>query len=171
MEVSDAWKQPYEAWDKGDLKRAFRLFQTQAKAGQDHAQLNLGYFYDQGLGTRVNKVKAMQWYLRAYRKGEAAAASNIATLYRDKGKPRQALAWYLRAAQLKDGDAMLDAAKYFIAGVGARRNLVVARRLLKRAVAGTCITEAGREEARVWLATVAHPDTAAGRTRIRRAGR
>jgi TPR repeat protein len=51
---------PYTAWENGDLKLAFRLFVSQAATGDSGAQLNLGYFYDLGLGTRKNREKAMR---------------------------------------------------------------------------------------------------------------
>jgi TPR repeat protein len=48
---------PYAAWDSGDVKTAFRLFRSQAQAGDEGAWLNLGYFYDVGLGTRRRRIK------------------------------------------------------------------------------------------------------------------
>jgi uncharacterized protein len=160
-------RDPHGAWDRGDLKQAFHLFSLQAAAGDDGAQLNLGYFYDCGLGTRRNRVKAMLWYRRAYRQGSSAAASNIATVYRDNGQPRQAFAWYKRAALMKDGDALVEMAKHYLSGSGVRRNGPEARRMLKRAIASTHITEAGREEAQVLLHVA---QQTAARDRVKKRG-
>jgi uncharacterized protein len=129
MAHADSTKDPYAAWERGRLRTALRLFAAQAKTGDSSARLNLGYFYDVGLGTRRNKAQALRWYRLAYRQGSGAAASNIATVYRDEGRPALALAWYRRAVSL---------------AVAA----------LKRAVASDDITPAGREEARRLLRRV-----------------
>ena len=114
---------PYAAWDSGDFRTAFRLFAAQAQAGDHDVELNLGYFYDVGLGTRKNRVKAMYWYRRAYRRGSGAAASNIATIYRDEGRHAMEFAWYKRAAILQDGDAEVEIAKLYLSGSGVRKEV------------------------------------------------
>jgi TPR repeat protein len=53
--------------------------------------LNLGYFYDRGLGVRRSEAKALYWYRRAYRRGDASGANNIGTIYRERGDLRQAV--------------------------------------------------------------------------------
>jgi TPR repeat protein len=148
MARSQPSKDPFTAWERGKLRVAFRLFAAQAKAGDSGARLNLGYFYDVGLGTRKNKVKALRWYRLAYKQGSGAAASNIATVYRDEGRPALALAWYKRAATLKDDDAAVEVAKHYLEGSGVRKHRGSAVAALKRAMASCHITQAGREEAR-----------------------
>jgi TPR repeat protein len=56
-----------EHWDRGELKSAFRLFLRAARAGDSGARVNLGYFYDSGLGVKPNRDLALYWYRRAYR--------------------------------------------------------------------------------------------------------
>jgi TPR repeat protein len=148
MAHSDPFKDAHAAWERGRLKTAFRLFAAQAKAGDSGARLNLGYFYDLGLGIRKNKAQALRWYRLAYRQGSGAAASNIATVYRDEGRPALALAWYKRAASLKDGDAAVEVAKHYLEGSGVRKHRGLAVAALKRAIASRHITEAGREKAK-----------------------
>ncbi len=46
-------------WDRGKLRSAFRLFRVAAKAGDKGAQLNLGYFYDKGIGVRGDQSAAL----------------------------------------------------------------------------------------------------------------
>src|SRR3954471_2007023 len=112
--MAHPFKDAHAAWECGKLKVAFRLFLAQAKAGDSGARLNLGYFYDVGLGTRKNKAQALRWYRRAYQQGSGAAASNIANVYRDKGRVALALAWYKRAVSLKDDDAAIEVAKHYL---------------------------------------------------------
>jgi uncharacterized protein len=147
MAHSDLFKDAHAAWEGGRLKVAFRLFAAQAKAGDGGARLNLGYFYDVGLGTRKNKAQALRWYRLAYRQGSGAAASNIATVYRDKGRPALGLAWYKRAVSLKDDDPAVEVAKHYLEGSGVRRHRGLAVAALKRAIASRHITQAGREKA------------------------
>jgi uncharacterized protein len=154
MAHADSTKDPYAAWERGRLRTAFRLFAAQAKTGDSSARLNLGYFYDVGLGTRRNKAQALRWYRLAYRQGSGAAASNIATVYRDEGRPALALAWYRRAVSLKDDDAAVEVAKHYLQGSGVRKHRGLAVAALKRAIASNNITPAGREEAQRLLKRV-----------------
>lgn len=64
-------------WDQGELRRAFRLFLSGAKAGDVSCQVNLGYFYDEGIGVKANPIRALFWYRKAYRAGCPEAACNI----------------------------------------------------------------------------------------------
>jgi len=139
--------QAHDAWERGEYKAAFRVYKILANRAADGGMLNLGYFYDQGIGVRKNRAQAMKWYLRAYRRGSGAAASNIATIYRDEGRHRLEAQWYKRAVRLQDGDAAVELAKLVIKGKGIRFDRSYASRLLKRAAASRYITEDGREEA------------------------
>jgi TPR repeat protein len=49
-------------WEKGHLRAAFRTFLAAAKAGNTGAQVNVGYFYDLGIGVRANRNAALHWY-------------------------------------------------------------------------------------------------------------
>lgn len=137
----------HEAWEKGELERAFSLFRRCAGLGQVGCMIDLGYFYDEGVGVKADKQKAMSWYKRAYRRGDSAAASNVAILYREQGRHRLERQWFERAASLGDGDAQVDLAKLYLEGKGARRSIEKAIELLTKAVHSQLITEAGREEA------------------------
>jgi TPR repeat protein len=57
---------------------------------------------------------ALYWYRRAYRRGYRSAANNVGIVYRNEGKPRQALSWFKRAVALKDADANVEIAKIHI---------------------------------------------------------
>ena len=49
QEKNRLFTQANAAWDKGDLRQAFALFMQAAKLGDVSCQLDLGYFFDQGL--------------------------------------------------------------------------------------------------------------------------
>src|SRR5580765_1544668 len=97
-------------WEKGNLRAAFRLFLAAAKGGNAGSQLNVGHFYDEGIGIRANRSAALYWYKRLYRRKNAAAAANIGTIWRDQGNSKRALGWFEKAIGLGDDDANLDIA-------------------------------------------------------------
>src|SRR5712692_4784933 len=102
------------AWNRGNLRAAFRLFLKAAKGGDQAAKLNVGYFYDRGLGVGRDLTAALYWYKRAYRSGDASAANNIGTIWRDKRNDKRALAWFQCAVRLGDHAANLEIAKHFL---------------------------------------------------------
>jgi TPR repeat protein len=101
-------------WDCGKLRSAFSLMVSAAKLGDCAAQLDLGYFYDYGLGVKRNREMAMHWYRRAWRNGLSSGANNIGTIFRDQGQPRRALGWFLKAVAKGDPDANLEIAKLYV---------------------------------------------------------
>jgi TPR repeat protein len=138
----------HAAWESARNKEAFRLFLIGARAGIVGCMLDLGYFYDVGIGTRRDKAKAMSWYKRAYRSKDAAAASNIAVLYQEQSKNRLAFQWFKRSAKLGDGDSALELAKLYLSGRGVRRSVPHAMRQLEAAISSKSVTPASRSEAR-----------------------
>lgn len=73
-----------------------------AERGQVLAQLNLGYLYEKGQGTRKDLKQAISWYRKAAEQGNAKAQYNLAVMY-DNGRGvkkdyEQAAYWYLEAA-------------------------------------------------------------------------
>lgn len=49
-------------------RRALQLFLEAARNGDKAALLNIGYFYDKGVGVKRDRTKALYWYKRAYRR-------------------------------------------------------------------------------------------------------
>lgn len=112
--ADELFRRGHEQWERGRLRSAFLLFLAAAKRGDTGAQVNLGYFYDVGIGTRPNRNAALLWYRKAYRAGERTAASNIATIFRDEKKLNKSISWFQRAVELGDGDANLELAKIYL---------------------------------------------------------
>ena len=94
-----------------------------------------------------------KWRPRALR-GDITAMSNLAASYRILGKNQLSANWYKRAADHGDGDAKCDWAYCLQHGVGIRRNVDLAERTYRGAIASKCITAFGREEAMYHLATL-----------------
>jgi len=133
------------AWKRGKLRVAFRLLLKAAKCGDRAAKLNVGYFYDKGLGTRRDLAAALYWYKRAYRSGDASAATNIGTIWRDERNAKRALAWFQRAVRLGDHGANLEIAKHFLRSDSEASKAVV---YLKRVSDSDLVSESEIQEAK-----------------------
>ena len=139
------------AHHEGRFAVAFRALNYWAEQGEASAFAMLGFMYDAGQGTRKNKAKAIFWYQKAYANGEAIAASNLATVYRDSSQPRLEFEWYNRAAELGDGDALVEVGIRYLSGKGTRRNAPMAKKCFAAALRSKYICEAGRDTARQLL--------------------
>ena len=129
-----------------DPAYAVRLLRAAAEGGISEAFSSLAYAYDVGLGVRANRAEAERWYRRAFRSGNSIGAYNLATIYRDAGDFRSAFRWWQRAADLKDGDAMVDVAYCYQYGVGVRKSIAAARKQYRRAIASRDISPVGRRQ-------------------------
>jgi TPR repeat protein len=158
-EADDLLARAHRQWEKGQLRSAFRLFLAAAKRGDVTAQLDLGYFYDTGIGIRPNRSASLQWYKRAYRQGHGSAASNIATIFRDEGDARQAIAWFKRAVRLGDIDANLEIAKVFLQDKKRAADAVPYLKRVAAAKPKVDVTEASKEEAERFLKTLSLAET------------
>jgi TPR repeat protein len=145
VRADEAFAKASAAWEAGRLREALRLFLFAAKLGGG-SDLNIGYFYDVGLGVKRNRAKAMRWYMRAYRQHDLSAANNIGTIYRDDGDVKRALEWFGRAIRMGDADASVVAAKMLLREKGREAEI---KRYLERALKARedDITEGGRDEA------------------------
>ena len=147
LKPDQLFKVACSAWDSGDLGCAFELFAEGAEAGDASCQLNLGYFYDRGLHVVRDQRAARHWYREAYHQGEASAASNIATLYRDAREYGRMVWWWRAAIRMGDGDALLELGRCYETGRGVPVDRVRAAGCYDRLLASEFTTEASREAA------------------------
>jgi uncharacterized protein len=140
-----------DAWANGRMVEAFNILRLAATSGDKHCMLNLGYFYDHGIGISRCKSAALHWYKAAFRSGDLAAASNLASCYTKQGDHRRAMLWYKRAASLGDGDAEVEIAKILRTPNASPRAQVLAVRSLRHALNSRFISDAAREEAKLLL--------------------
>jgi tetratricopeptide (TPR) repeat protein len=134
--------------DDGDSKSAFRLMLAAAKLGDTGAQVNVGNYYDAGIGVRQNRAAAMYWYKRAYSRGYSCAAHNIGIIWRNEKQHRRALAWFRRAVELGDDDSSLDIGKHYLY---EGNNPAKAIAHFKRVIRAKSVTGASVEEATLLL--------------------
>jgi TPR repeat protein len=145
----------------GRRQQAFETTLDAARRGDAGAALNVGYFYDRGIGTRADAALAYRWYLEAHRKGDSSGTNNIGTLLRDQGHDRRALIWFRKAVRAGNADANLNLAQLHL----ARNEAAAAVRCLEAALRSKTITEGSREQAERSLRRIRRrPQGRAGRT-------
>uniref|UniRef100_UPI000B2125D2 tetratricopeptide repeat protein n=1 Tax=Aliarcobacter skirrowii TaxID=28200 RepID=UPI000B2125D2 len=71
----------YSAYEKGDYKTAFIIFEDLASKGDAKAQYNLGFMYDNGYGVKQDYKKAIEWWEKAATQGYIDAQNNLGVMY------------------------------------------------------------------------------------------
>ena len=123
------------AWDAGRLRSAFNLFMRGAKAGDASCQLDLAYFYDEGIGIKPNRLNAQLWYERAFANGSACAAHNLGLMLLASKDISAAREWFARAIQQGEPDSLYELAKLEI----RTHQVNKARGLLKKLLSNQAI--------------------------------
>src|SRR5262249_12017138 len=93
-----------------DQVRAMELFQRAANQGDAVAEMEVGYFYENGLGgLRKDQSEALKWYLKAAGHGNAFGQMKVGEAYLNgNGVPRdpsRAFDLFQRAAQQNQAEA------------------------------------------------------------------
>jgi len=93
-----------------------------AANGDAHAQYELGFMYDRGLGVRQDYREAASWYRKAAEQGNASAQFHIGQMC-DTGNGvqqdyQEAASWYLKAAEQGEALAQLYLGFLFEHGQG-----------------------------------------------------
>jgi len=141
------------AWEQGDEKKAFELFHQATEQGDENSWLNLGYCYDESIGTKKDKTKAMYWYKRAAQNGDLSAYTNIAIYYASICDFTQAKCWYLDALEKGDKEVALELVKLGLDGKInlSRANILKYLQIIIDAECMVEVSEASQEEARLLL--------------------
>lgn len=103
-----------EAFNRGNYDAAAAHWNPPAKAGDPHAQYNLGLLWENGLGkTPRRPEEAARWYLQSANQGYTAAMVALAKLQWRSGHQEAALSWLNLAARWND-----QSAKTLLASMG-----------------------------------------------------
>lgn len=99
-----------------------------AQKGDSHAQVQLGYRYDEGIGLKKDHEKAVELYLKAEKQNNAAAQNNLGWAYHQglgvKQDYTKAKEWYEKAIANKSIDiitksmALNNLAELYTEGLG-----------------------------------------------------
>jgi TPR repeat protein len=124
-------------FDKEDYGSAFREFSTASDAGYAAAKGALGYLYDGGLGTQVDKTKAVALYREASDGNVGFAAHNLGVMLREgTGAPIDypaSLAYFRKAVSLGYRQSLVDVGFAYDNGYGVAKDHVEAIRWYRQA--------------------------------------
>jgi len=106
--ITSTQKQPSNRVKKDEAK-TFECYKKSAEKGNVDAQAELGYCYDMGIGTDINKVKAFELYKKAADNGHIIAQYNLGKFYKNgigvKKDKVKAFEYYRKSADKGNADA------------------------------------------------------------------
>lgn len=133
--------------------RALHWYTLSAEQGDDSAQLALGCLLSTGNGIKRNIKAAIYWTKQAISQGNASAAHNLGTIYRDLKKPRLAFHWYNRATEMGDNDSLFQVGLCYLFGIGTKQNHEAAYKCFQEIIKdkSSSLCERTEEEAFYWV--------------------
>lgn len=133
---------------------AFALVSAQAEKGNPQAMLQLGGFYEQGVGVGRNYSKAFEWYRKAADAGRPEGYYNLGVCYEigmgAAGDMAKSIQNYQKAAEMGLTQAMQKLASIYITGAGVPRNTALGMAWLEKA-AGAGMPQALNELGVIYL--------------------
>lgn len=137
-----------------DLLEAKRWYERSAAQGYSAAQCALSALLSSGEGVPRDYVAAIYWVKKAIAQGDASAAHNLGTIYRDQKKPALAFRCYQRAVSMGDKDSLLQVGLCYLFGFGTKQDFAEARRCLELISASdsAAICQRSKEDALYWMA-------------------
>lgn len=141
---------------KVNLEKAHRWYKVSAEQGNQGAQCSLSNLLSTGEGIDRDYEAAIYWAKKAIAQGNASAAFNLGTIYRDQNKPAMALRCYKRAALMGDDDSLLQIGLCYLFGYGTKQDLRKAYGYLNKVTAGDPNSSCQRtkENALYWMAVL-----------------
>ena len=123
-----------------DWDQVLKQCEGEGRAGGVLAQQILGFMFEKGLGTPVNRVVAADWYRKAADAGNAKAQYYYGRLLLEGGggvrrEREQAVGWFTKAAEAGQGEAMAALGRALMKGEGIDRNKSEGLRWYERAAA------------------------------------
>ena len=121
-ETSRATIDGIAAYNNGIYNLAFRLLKSAADLGDSDAQVNLGYMYARGQGTKADQAEAMRLYRLSADSGNGEGMNAIAYKYTyGTGVPvdmKMAVRWYCRAIAQGNPRALNNLGLLYAQGAG-----------------------------------------------------
>lgn len=122
---NENYEKALEYYNNGDYDKAMVLFKVAAEF-DDNAECKLGNMYRFGKGVPKDYEKALYWYHRSAKKGNAFAESNIGSMYRfGEGVNKDymiAFEWYMKSAKKGNEYAQQNIGSMYRFGEGVAKN-------------------------------------------------
>jgi TPR repeat protein len=137
-----------------DLLEAKRWYERSAEQGYSVAQGALSTLLSSGEVAVRDYATAIYWAKKAIDQGDASAAHNLGTIYRDQKKPTMAFRCYQRAVSMGANDSLLQVGLCYLFGFGTKQNFAEAQRCLEQVIASdaAAICQRSKESALYWTA-------------------
>lgn len=137
--------------------KAVYWYRLSAEQGNSVAQNQLGVCLSVGIGTARNVQQAISWTKKAFAQGDASAAHNLATIYRDMGQYKKSYKLYSRAAAMGEMDSLLEVGLSLYYGVGVNKDRKAACKCYQKLIRAeqNAVTESSREDA-YYMLGIAH---------------
>lgn len=94
-------------------EEAFKWFLKAAEAGDFSSMLNVGSYYEQGIGVKQSYDKAEKWYMDVAEADIIDGHLKLAELYANCGKVEKAEGWYMKAMDIDDRLARYHLARLY----------------------------------------------------------
>lgn len=105
--ASVEYNRGFDLEEAGDINSAVLAYKTAAKYGATDAMSRLGNIFD-NIMSGDHASKAVYWYKKGVRGGDASCAWNLAMHYAGLGRRRGYLHWLRIAMQMGDVDAISE---------------------------------------------------------------
>lgn len=94
-------------------EEAFKWALKAAEAGDYSSMLNVGSYYEQGIGVKQSYDNAEKWYMDVAEEDIVNGHLKLAELYANCGKYAKAEGWYMKAMELDESLAKYNLAKLY----------------------------------------------------------
>ena len=113
---------------KQNSRLAVEWYEKAAEQENVDGMSSLAYHLDTGSGCNSDTEKAIRLYKMAIGKGSSVAASNLGTVYRDKGNYKKAFEYYDLSMRLEKSDYSFTVGLCYYCGVGVAQDKATAVR-------------------------------------------
>jgi TPR repeat protein len=126
-----------QAYKQGRYEKALYLYEKEAKKGDTTAMNALSYLYHEGIGTKKDRNKSLEYLQKAADKEDARACLDLGLVYlagKELKQDYKLAAKYLEcAAKKNETEALYNLALMYYNGDGVRQDAKKAAALLERA--------------------------------------
>lgn len=137
-----------------DPQEARHWYERSAAQGYCAAQNALSNLLSSGDVDSRDYAAAIYWAKKAIDQGDASAAHNLGTIYRDQRKPVMAFRCYQRAVSMGASDSLFQVSLCYLFGFGTKQDFAEAQRCLELIIASdtAAICQRTKEDALYWRA-------------------
>ncbi|MFY0602153.1 MAG: sel1 repeat family protein [Cyclobacteriaceae bacterium] len=130
-----------------DFQQAAKWYLESAKSGNKYSQDAISRLYSLGQGIDLNIDKAIKWAIKAIDQGNATAAYNLGTIYRDLLEFKKAFEYYTLALKMDDKSSLLQIGLCHYFGIGTMVDFEKANQLFEQITTEHEVTEYEIDEA------------------------